>query len=47
MYDNLGKRIESLFWVIIVLLLTAVPLAAWKLIEVAIWLCDHISVTWK
>jgi len=47
MYSNLGKGIESLAWMVIVLLLTAVPLAVWKLADIAIWLFDHISVTWK
>ena len=47
MYDNFGKAIESLAWMVIILLLTAVPLAVWKLADIAIWLFDNISVTWK
>lgn len=44
---NLGNAIESLIWAIIVLMLTAVPLAIWKLADIAVWLFNHISVTWK
>jgi len=47
MYGDLGKAIEALIWFIIVLLAIAVPLAVWKLIDVAIYLFNHVGVTWK
>jgi hypothetical protein len=45
--SSLADAIQALFTAVIVLLVVAVPLALWKLIEVAIWLYDHIGVTWK
>jgi hypothetical protein len=47
MYDNIGKGIEALFYAVIVLLITAVPLAVWKLIDIATYLFNHIEVSWK
>ena len=44
---GLGEAIRAMFTIILVLLVVAVPLALWKLIEVAIWLYDHIEVAWK
>ena len=44
---GLGEAIQALFTMIIVLLVVAVPLALWKLIDVAIWLYNHIEVAWK
>ncbi len=45
--NDLGDAIQALITMIIVLLVVAVPLALWKLIEIAIWLYDHIEVAWK
>jgi len=45
--NSIGDAIQALITAVIVLLVVAVPLALWKLIEVAIWLYDHIGVTWK
>jgi hypothetical protein len=47
MYDNIGKGIEALFFAVIVLLAIAVPLAVWKLIDITIYLLNHVGVTWK
>jgi hypothetical protein len=47
MYGDLGRAIEALFYAIIVLVAIAVPLALWKLIDIALYLYDHIGVTWK
>jgi hypothetical protein len=47
MYGDLGKAIEALIWFIVVLLVVAVPLALWKIIEVGGYLFNHIGVTWK
>lgn len=27
--------------------LVAFPLAIWKLIDIGIWLCSHVSVAWQ
>ena len=45
--NSLGDAIQALITMIIVLLVVAVPLALWKLIEIVIWLYDHIGVTWR
>jgi len=45
--NSLGDAIQALITMIIVLLVVAVPLALWKLIEVALWLYDHVEVAWK
>jgi len=47
MYDGFGKAIEALMWAVIVLVITAVPLALWKLVDIALYLYDHIGVSWK
>jgi hypothetical protein len=45
--NGLGDAIQALITMIIVLLAVAVPLALWKLIDIVIWLYNHIGVTWK
>jgi len=45
--NGLGNAIQALITAIIILLAVAVPLALWKLIEVAIWIYGHIGITWK
>lgn len=45
--NSLGDAIQGLITMFIVLLVVAVPLALWKLIDVVIWLYDHIEVAWK
>jgi hypothetical protein len=45
--NSLGDAIQALITMVIVLLVVAVPLALWKLIEIVIWLYAHVGVTWK
>lgn len=45
--NSLGDAIQALIMAVIVLLAVAVPLALWKLIDIVIWLYNHIEVAWK
>lgn len=47
MYEGMGKAIDSMFTMIALLLFIAVPLAAWKVIDVIIWICSHVQVKWN
>jgi len=38
-------NLNRLFKVVFYLLCVSVPLAAWKLIEIIIWLIKHISIS--
>ena len=40
MLDGLGELIIALF----VICCIAVPLGVWKLVDIVIWLCQHVSV---
>ena len=40
MFDVIGKLISGL----IILACIAVPLAIWKLVDIAIWIYQHVSV---
>lgn len=44
MFDALGKALESLFRTVLVLLAIFVPLGLWKLVEIVIWVFQHVSV---
>jgi len=41
--DWAGESFTSAFVVFIVL----VPLGLWKAVELVIWLCQHLMITWK
>ena len=43
MWNELDKGLELLFKILII----SVPLAIWKLIDIAIWIYNHIQVTVK
>ena len=43
MYEGLKTIINGF----VVMLLTAVPLAIWKLVDIVIWLVKHIAIKWK
>lgn len=47
MYENLGKGLEALYHFVIILLVTAVPLALWKLADMMVWLFNHVEITWR
>ena len=40
MYPDIGPMIKGMF----ALLIVSVPLGLWKLVDIAIWLIDHVSV---
>ena len=41
---GLGEDLESLFNLVAVLLLISVPLGLWKLVEIIIWIYQHVSI---
>lgn len=41
---GLGEDLESLFNIAAVLFLIFIPLGLWKLIEIIIWIYQHVSV---
>lgn len=43
MWNQLDKTLELVFKILII----SVPLAIWKLIEIAIWVYDHVQVSVK
>ena len=47
MYEPIGKAIDQLVTTVALLLLIAVPLAVWKVIDVVIWVWCHIQVKWE
>jgi hypothetical protein len=40
-----GDAVDALVWGCAIMLFISVPLAIWKLIDIAIWLYHHIHVT--
>jgi len=40
MFDGIGQAMAVLFWTCIV----SVPLGLWKLVEIVIWLFNHVSI---
>ncbi len=42
--SDLGRAVGSLVAGLMLLAIIAVPLAIWKLIEIIIWICHHISI---
>lgn len=47
MFEGLGDAIDSAYKFIIFSLLVLLPLSIWKLIDIGIWLYNHINVTIK
>ena len=41
---GLGEALESLFNLAAVLLLIFIPLGLWKLVEIIIWIYQHVSI---
>lgn len=39
-YSRMGDGLVGAFW----LLAAAIPLAIWKLIDIAIWVASHVSI---
>jgi hypothetical protein len=44
MYGNLGDAFIGLYRFMIFLLVIAVPLALWKLVEIVIWVFQHVQI---
>ncbi len=44
-YNRMGDGIGNLITIMIFALCIAIPLAIWKLVEIAIWLWNHVSIT--
>lgn len=44
MYGNLGDGLEKMFWFILCLLCIFIPLGIWKLVDVAIWIMNNVSI---
>lgn len=42
--SDLGNAFTG-FAVVFVIALALVPLGLWKLVEIIIWLCKHVSIT--
>ena len=47
MYSDLGPAIDATVRFCFIMFLTAVPLAIWKLIDIAIWVYSHLEFGWK
>ena len=43
-YGHMGYAFIGMFRLVVGLLLIAVPLAIWKLVEIVIWICHHVHV---
>lgn len=46
-YSSLGDGVVAGFKFLLILAAVSVPLAIWKLIDIAIWLYDHVSIQWS
>lgn len=45
MFEGLGQGLEALYHVVKWTLIITVPLAIWKIIDVIVWLFNHIDVS--
>lgn len=45
MYKNIAKGIEAIMKILAFVLAVAVPLAIWKVIEIATWIINNVSIT--
>lgn len=46
MCGDIGRGITELMVLMIWGLVISVPLAIWKLVEIVIWLFNHVSISW-
>lgn len=46
MYHGLGEAFETLYFLVKWLLIIAVPLALWKLVDILVWLYNHVDINW-
>jgi hypothetical protein len=45
MYEDIFKPVEFALKAMATLCVVFVPLGAWKLVEIIIWLCRHVKVS--
>ena len=46
-YNQLGEGIVKGFRLLCLLVIIFVPLGLWKLIDIVIWICTHISISYQ
>ncbi len=44
-YGSIGDAIGGFMAAMVLLLCVSVPLGLWKLIEIIIWICHHVSIS--
>lgn len=44
MYSNMFDGIAAFLAVCVAVLIVCLPLAIWKLIELVVWLCEHVTI---
>lgn len=44
MYEGIGKAFDALFRLMSVVIIISVPLAIWKVIDIIVWICKHITI---
>ena len=47
MFDGVGRAVDAVMGLLYISILVAWPLALWKLVEIVIWVWDHLEVSWK
>lgn len=47
MFGELGNAIDAVIKFMFALLIIFVPLGLWKLIEIAVWLYSHFSISFN
>lgn len=44
-YHKMGESLAAAIVAIAILLTISLPLALWKLVEIVIWLLEHVSIS--
>lgn len=44
MYEGMGKAVDALYKALFASIIIAWPLAIWKIIEILIWIMDHVNI---
>jgi hypothetical protein len=47
MYSDIGPAIDATVRCVFILFVTTVPLAIWKLVDIALWVYSHLEVGWR
>ena len=45
-YSGIGDGIVGAIKVLFITVCISVPLAIWKMIDIIIWICKHLSIDW-